>query len=163
MLQKVPEATHVCIHARLLCFSHVRLFATLWAVAYQAPLSLGFSRPEYWRGLHALLQGILLTQGSNPHFLRLLHWQAGSPPSATKKPPSYHRSACSTHLPGPCAGMRGLDTQPAEISYLLPANTTRTVLILGVSGGGIFPRPGPLCCPFPRARVLSAVVCGALD
>ena len=28
-------------------------------------------------GCHAL-QGIFLTQGSNPHVLRLLHWQAGS-------------------------------------------------------------------------------------
>ena len=31
--------------------SHVRLFATPWTVAYQAPLSLGFSRQEYWIGL----------------------------------------------------------------------------------------------------------------
>ena len=38
--------------------SCVRLFATLWTVARQAPLSLGFSRQEYWSGLHALLQGL---------------------------------------------------------------------------------------------------------
>ena len=31
--------------------SHVRLFATPWTVAYQAPLSMGFSRQEYWSGL----------------------------------------------------------------------------------------------------------------
>ena len=31
-------------------------------------------------GCHALLQGIFLTQGSNPHLLCLLHWQAGSLP-----------------------------------------------------------------------------------
>ena len=30
--------------------SHVRLFATPWTVAYQTPLSMGFSRKEYWRG-----------------------------------------------------------------------------------------------------------------
>ena len=29
----------------------VRLFATLWTVALQAPLSMGFSRQEYWSGL----------------------------------------------------------------------------------------------------------------
>ena len=29
--------------------SHVQLFATLWTVAHQAPLSMGFSRQEYWR------------------------------------------------------------------------------------------------------------------
>ena len=31
--------------------SRVRLFATLWTVAHQAPLSMGFSRQEYWSGL----------------------------------------------------------------------------------------------------------------
>ena len=29
----------------------VQLFATPWIIAYQAPLSLGFSRQEYWSGL----------------------------------------------------------------------------------------------------------------
>ena len=38
-------------------FSHIRLFVTLWTVAHQAPLSMGFSRQEYWVGCHALLQG----------------------------------------------------------------------------------------------------------
>ena len=37
--------------ALLTCFSHVWLFATLWTVARQAPLSMGLSRQEYWRGL----------------------------------------------------------------------------------------------------------------
>ena len=31
--------------------SHVQLFATAWIVAYQAPLSMGFSRQEYWSRL----------------------------------------------------------------------------------------------------------------
>ena len=31
--------------------SRVQLFATLWTVAHQAPLSIGFSRQEYWSGL----------------------------------------------------------------------------------------------------------------
>ena len=33
------------------CFSQVCLFTTLWTVAHQAPLSMGFSRQEYWSGL----------------------------------------------------------------------------------------------------------------
>ena len=49
--------------------SCVRLFATPWAVAYQAPLSVRFSRQEYWSGLPFLLQEIFPTQGSNPGFL----------------------------------------------------------------------------------------------
>ena len=43
--------------------------ATPWTVARQAPLSMGFSRQEYWSGLPFLLQGIFLTQGSNPGLL----------------------------------------------------------------------------------------------
>ena len=31
--------------------SRIQLFATPWTVAYQAPLSMGFSRQEYWSGL----------------------------------------------------------------------------------------------------------------
>ena len=49
-----------------------------WAVVCQAPLSMGFSRQEYWSGLPC--QEIFPTQGSNPHLLSLLHWQAGSLP-----------------------------------------------------------------------------------
>ena len=30
--------------------SHVQLFITPWTVARQAPLSMGFSRQEYWNG-----------------------------------------------------------------------------------------------------------------
>ena len=36
---------HVCV------LSHVPLFVTPWTVAHQAPLSMGFSRQEYWSGL----------------------------------------------------------------------------------------------------------------
>ena len=43
--------------------------ATPWAVACQARLSLGFSRQDYWGGLPFLLQGIFLTQESNPGLL----------------------------------------------------------------------------------------------
>ena len=51
--------------------SRVRLFATPWTVAYQAPLSMGFSRQEWIlenMGCHFLLQGIFPTQGSNLGF-----------------------------------------------------------------------------------------------
>ena len=43
-------ALSVCV-CTLSPFSCVRLFATLWAVAHQAPLSVGFSRQEHWSGL----------------------------------------------------------------------------------------------------------------
>ena len=40
-------------------------------------------------GCHFLLQGIFPTQGSNPHLLCLLHWQAGSLPVEPTGKPSY--------------------------------------------------------------------------
>ena len=39
---------YVCVLSH---FSHVRLSATPWIMACQAPLSMGFSRQEYWSGL----------------------------------------------------------------------------------------------------------------
>ena len=45
------------------------LFAVPWTVSRQAPLSMEFSRQEYWSGL---LVPIFLTQRSNLHFLKLL-------------------------------------------------------------------------------------------
>ena len=39
---------HECVFS---CFSHVQLFAIPWTVALQVPLSIGFSRQEYWSGL----------------------------------------------------------------------------------------------------------------
>ena len=51
--------------------SRERLFATPQTAARQAPLSMEFSRQEYWNilGCHALLQGTLPTQGLNPGLL----------------------------------------------------------------------------------------------
>ena len=60
--------------------SHVQLYATLWTVACQAPLCMGFPRQECWNGCHFLLQRIFPTQGSN---LGLL--QADSLPSEPPK------------------------------------------------------------------------------
>ena len=60
--------------------TRAQLFATQWTVAHQAPLSMGFFRQNTGVGCHFLLQGIFLTQGSNPHLLSLLHWQVDSLP-----------------------------------------------------------------------------------
>ena len=43
---------------------------TLWSVAHQAPLSMGFSRQEYWRGLPCLPTGDLSDPGIKPASLR---------------------------------------------------------------------------------------------
>ena len=46
--------------------SHVQLFVTLWIVAHQAPLSMGFSRQEYWSGLLCPPPGDLPNLGVKP-------------------------------------------------------------------------------------------------
>ena len=74
---------HVCCH-----LSHIWLFATLWTVAHQAPLSMGFSRQEYWSGLPCPPPGDFPNTGWNPHLFCLLHWQSGSLPLAPPGKPS---------------------------------------------------------------------------
>ena len=54
------EGESVCM------LSHVQLFMTVWTVACQAPLSMGFSREEYWSGLPCLPQGDISNPGIEP-------------------------------------------------------------------------------------------------
>ena len=46
--QGEPTSSLIC---EMKSLSRVQLFATPWTVAYQAPLSMGFSRHEYWSGV----------------------------------------------------------------------------------------------------------------
>jgi len=64
-------------------FSRVRLFATLWTVALQAPLSMGIlqARILEWVAMPSP-RASSLTQGLNLAFSRLQHWLAGSLPLA---------------------------------------------------------------------------------
>ena len=55
----------VCV---LSCYSPVQLFATPWTIAHQAPLSMGFSRQEYWSGLPCPSPGDLPDPGIEPEF-----------------------------------------------------------------------------------------------
>ena len=72
-------------------FSRVPLSATLQAVAHQAPLSMGFSRQEYWSELPSPPPGDLPDAGTNLHRSRLLYWQVGSSlPMPPGKPKMVH-------------------------------------------------------------------------
>ena len=46
--------------------SRIRPFATLWTIAHQAPLLMGFPRQEYWSGLLFLSLGDLPDPGMGP-------------------------------------------------------------------------------------------------
>ena len=52
--------------------------------------SMGFSRQEYWNGLPCLLQGVILTQESNPHIIHWWHWQADSFTAEPRGKPTPH-------------------------------------------------------------------------
>ena len=64
--------------------SCVRLLATPWTVAYQAPLSMGFSRQEYWSGLPFPSPGDLPDPGIEPRFPALQGDSLLSEPPAAK-------------------------------------------------------------------------------
>ena len=51
---------HACVFS---LFSQVQLFATLWTVTRQAPLTMRFSSQEFWSGLSCPLPGVLPDPG----------------------------------------------------------------------------------------------------
>ena len=57
---------YVVVKVKVKSLSRVRLLVTPWTVAYQAPLSIGFSRQEYWSGLPFLSPGYLPKPGIKP-------------------------------------------------------------------------------------------------
>ena len=74
--------------------SCVQLFVTLWTVAHQAPLSVGFSRQEYWSGLPCLPPWDLSNPGIEPmcsalQAYSLLSDSSGKPLILTKQPKNH--------------------------------------------------------------------------
>ena len=83
---RLDQRSSACTLSRFHC---VRLCVTSWTVALQAPLSMDSPGKNTGVGCPARLQGIFLTQGSNPHLLCLLHWQVGTLPLALPGKPIY--------------------------------------------------------------------------
>ena len=69
-IKQIPGYWGGCISV-LNHFSNVRLFGTPWAVVHQAPLSMGFSRQEYWSVLPCPPPGDLRNPGIEPRFYAL--------------------------------------------------------------------------------------------
>ena len=68
-------------------------FATPWTIAHQAPLSMGFSRQEYWSGLPYPPPWNLPDSGIKPRYPVYPALQAGSLPTEPPGKPLYH---CAT-------------------------------------------------------------------
>ena len=84
---KEPTFYSASFYCVLSCFSRIRLFVTPWAITHQAPLSMVFSRQEYWSELPSPPVGALFTE----HLLYSMHWvrswqvPSGDPRSAKVK------------------------------------------------------------------------------
>ena len=76
--QNFLSSRSLCVHV-FSCFSHLQLFGALWAVAHQAPLSMGFFRQEYWNRLPCPPPGVPPNPGIEPKYLM-------SPPLAGSLP-----------------------------------------------------------------------------
>ena len=68
---------HVCMLSH---FSHGQMFVTTWAVARQAPLSMGFSRQEYWSGLPCPPPGESSRPRDQTHISYVSYWQVSPLP-----------------------------------------------------------------------------------
>ena len=124
------DGLNLCTHAQLLCY--VWLFAMLWTVARQGPLSMGFPRQEYWTGLPFPPPGDLLNPGikhESPaiqadslllspfkmHICYLINKHHGFPGVSEGK-----ESACKLGDPGPIPGSgRSLEKGMATHSSVL--------------------------------------------
>ena len=137
----VQQKLTQCSKATMLFFSCSVLsdsFATPGIIAHHTPLSMGFADKNTGVGCHFLLQGIFLTQGSNPWLLLgrqiLYHWATWTPKSndqisrsvvsdSLRPHESQHaRPPCPSPTPGVHADSRPSSQwcHPAISSSLLP-------------------------------------------
>ena len=128
---------------------HVQLCATLWTIARQAPLSMGFYRQEYWSGLPCPAPGDFL----DPGILCLLHWQAGSLPLShlgIPKKASVQFSSVTQSCPTLCNPMNRSTPGLPVHHQLLESTQTHVHWV----GDAIQPSH-PLLSPSPPALTLS--------
>ena len=85
---------HACT---LNCFSHVHPFETLWTVTHHAPVSLGFSRQEYWIALPCPPPEDLPDPGIEPVSPAAPALQVGSLPLAPPGKPIWTLYSFSNH------------------------------------------------------------------
>ena len=114
LLNSNTSGACACVLSHL---SHVWLFVTPWTVALQAPLSMGFSRWEYWSGSPCPPPGELPYPGSNPSRLCFLHCQADSffAPNTTGEVPQFNSVAQS--CPTLCGSWTATRQASLSITY----------------------------------------------
>ena len=93
-LNTQDESKNHWLILKMKSLSRVRLFATPWAVAYQVPPSMGFSRQEYWSGLPFPSPGDLPNPGIEPRSPTL---QADALTSVPPGKPHIYRDMVKIH------------------------------------------------------------------
>ena len=74
--------------------SRVRFFVTSWTVSHQVPLSMGFSRQEYWSGLSFLFPGNFPDPGIKPRSIKLQADSLLSKPPGKQSPTLKKKQLC---------------------------------------------------------------------
>ena len=99
--------------------SHVRLFATPWTVAHQAPPPMGFSRQEYWSGLTFPSPGDLPDPGIESRSPTLpADALTSEPPEKPQSPKNSHQIKHNLQLPGCDYFLNGQFWQPTKGSRM---------------------------------------------
>ena len=93
----MQHAAQCLVYCALCLVSPVQPFATLWIVAHQAPLTIGFSRQEYWSGLSCPPPADLPNPETEP---RSPAWQVDSLPSEPLGKPKNTEVGSLTPLQG---------------------------------------------------------------
>ena len=115
---------YVKVKVKLL--SRVRLCETLWTVAYQASLSVGFSRQEYWSALPFPSQGYLPDPGTEPGSPSLRADALTSEPSGK---PKYAAAAKSLQSSPTLCDPREGSPPGSPVTGILQARTLEWVAI----------------------------------
>jgi len=117
-----------------LCHSVMSNSATPWSIAHQAPLSMGFSRQEYWSGLPFPSPGDLPNPGIKPRSPTLQADALTSEPPG--KPPHLPRMPSNTgiQISGPVVGEAQILIWPSSSVFLPPTPTTIKINVFSFVG-----------------------------
>ena len=121
-------------------FSRVRLFATPWTAAHQAPLSMKFSRQEHWSGLPCPSPGDIVNSRSHMLGISLIYITLITPVLGTPVIPTYFSASPQSPQGLPYFNLIELDP---ILPYLLPKQDmlySRGFLTLSVTP---FPKDSP--------------------
>ena len=179
-----PDSAYVCVCVCVCMLSHAQLSVTLWIVAHQAPLSMEFSRQEYWSGLPFAAPG----ESTQPRDQTQLSWvscitrrffireaqqrlefnssqNGGMLPERHDSPSVLRRARTARVLPGGRAGSHtptGKATPPLYEGWESPLGTAKQAQQAQRTTGRRPPRPGPTAANTGSGKTCVCNAVGAL-